>query len=109
MAGGAGRMVAAGLALVALVAAAVTARAETTLEKIGRTGTFVVGTRTGSPPFGFVDKQNNWGGFSVDMHWRISRGCHFAKRLHAGDSDATVRRRGSAVPSRRSSTLAPPP
>jgi ABC-type amino acid transport substrate-binding protein len=41
--------------------------AETTLEKIGRTGTFVVGTRTGSPPFGFIDKQNSWGGFAVDL------------------------------------------
>ena len=41
--------------------------AETTLEKVGRTGVFVVGARTGSPPFGFVDKENRWGGFSVDL------------------------------------------
>ena len=27
----------------------------------------MVGTRTGSPPFGFIDKQNNWGGFWVDL------------------------------------------
>ena len=41
--------------------------AETTLEKIDRTGTLVIGTRTGSPPFGFINKNNEWGGFSVDL------------------------------------------
>jgi ABC-type amino acid transport substrate-binding protein len=63
----------AALALVMLLGAAEPALAETTLEKIARTGTFVVGTRTGSPPFGFIDKQNQWGGFSVDL----------AKMIHA--------------------------
>jgi ABC-type amino acid transport substrate-binding protein len=62
-----GRIVAAGLALGVLLAGAGAALAETTLEKIGRTETFTVGTRTGSPPFGFIDKNNNWGGFSVDL------------------------------------------
>ena len=61
------RMALAGLALLLVLAGAGMAQAETTLEKIARTGTFVVGTRTGSPPFGFIDKQNNWGGFSVDL------------------------------------------
>ena len=61
------------LALVVLLGTAGAALAETTLEKIGRSGTFVVGTRTGSPPFGFIDKQNQWGGFSVDL----------AKLIHA--------------------------
>jgi ABC-type amino acid transport substrate-binding protein len=61
------RIVAAGLALGVLLVKAGPALAETTLEKVGRTGTFVVGTRTGSPPFGFIDKQNSWGGFSVDL------------------------------------------
>lgn len=55
------------LAVLFLLAGAVPAAAETTLEKIARTGTFVVGTRSGSPPFGFIDKQNQWGGFSVDL------------------------------------------
>jgi ABC-type amino acid transport substrate-binding protein len=55
------------LGLAVLTAGAAPAMAETTLEKIARTGTFVVGTRTGSPPFGFIDKQNTWGGFSVDL------------------------------------------
>ena len=55
------------LAVAIVVGGAASAWAETTLEKIGRTGTLVVGTRTGSPPFGFIDKSNNWGGFSVDL------------------------------------------
>ena len=53
--------------LALFVVGAAPAWAETTLEKVGRTGVFVVGTRTGSPPFGFVDKENRWGGFSVDL------------------------------------------
>jgi ABC-type amino acid transport substrate-binding protein len=43
------------------------AAAETTLEKINRTGIFMVGTRTASPPFGFINKQNEWVGFSIDL------------------------------------------
>ena len=61
------RILVAWLALGVLFAGAAPALAETTLEKIARTGTMVVGTRTASPPFGFIDKQNNWGGFSVDL------------------------------------------
>jgi ABC-type amino acid transport substrate-binding protein len=61
------RTVGLALALLVLVAGAGPALAQSTLEKIGRTGTFVVGTRTGSPPFGFIDRQNQWGGFSVDL------------------------------------------
>jgi ABC-type amino acid transport substrate-binding protein len=41
--------------------------AETTLEKIGRTGTLTIGTRTGSPPFAYVNKNNDWVGFSIDL------------------------------------------
>jgi len=41
--------------------------AETTLEKIKRTGVFTVGTRSASPPFGYINKQNEWVGFSVDL------------------------------------------
>jgi ABC-type amino acid transport substrate-binding protein len=40
---------------------------ETTLEKIARTGVLVIGTRTGSPPFAFVNRQNQWVGFSIDL------------------------------------------
>src|SRR3990172_259218 len=43
------------------------AAAETRLEKITRVGVFTVGTRTASPPFGYIDKQNEWVGFSIDL------------------------------------------
>src|SRR5215472_16497143 len=41
--------------------------AETTLEKIARTDTLTIGTRTGSPPFGYVNSKNEWVGFSIDL------------------------------------------
>ncbi len=41
--------------------------AETTLEKIARTGTLTIGTRTGSPPFGYVNSRNEWVGYSIDL------------------------------------------
>ncbi|HEX6437473.1 MAG TPA: transporter substrate-binding domain-containing protein [Candidatus Binatia bacterium] len=43
------------------------AGAETTLEKIARTGTLTIGARTGSPPFGYVNKNNEWVGFSIEL------------------------------------------
>ena len=43
------------------------ALAETTLEKIARTGVLTIGTRTGSPPFAYIDKENKWVGFSIDL------------------------------------------
>lgn len=55
------------LALVVTLSTAAPALAETTLEKIGRTGVLTIGTRTGSPPFAFVNKQNQWVGFSIDL------------------------------------------
>ena len=42
-------------------------QAETTLEKIDKNGTLVIGTRTGSPPFAYVNKNNEWVGFSIDL------------------------------------------
>lgn len=57
-----------GLILALLVFGAVGAvRAQSTLEKIERTGTLTIGTRTGSPPFGYIDKNNEWVGFSIDL------------------------------------------
>jgi polar amino acid transport system substrate-binding protein len=54
--------------ILALVAAGVApALAETTLEKIARTETLTIGTRTGSPPFGYVNSKNEWVGFSIDL------------------------------------------
>jgi polar amino acid transport system substrate-binding protein len=55
------------LALALLAGVGAPAWAETTLEKIGRTGTLVVGARTGSPPFGYRNAENQWVGFSVDL------------------------------------------
>lgn len=43
------------------------AGAETTLEKINSTGTMTIGTRTGSPPFAFINRSNKWVGFSIDL------------------------------------------
>jgi ABC-type amino acid transport substrate-binding protein len=43
------------------------AAAETTLEKIARTGVLTIGTRTGSPPFAYINKNNEWVGFSIDL------------------------------------------
>jgi ABC-type amino acid transport substrate-binding protein len=56
------------LLTLALVAGMVMpAMAETTLEKVSRTGVVTIGTRTGSPPFAFIDKKNEWVGFTVDL------------------------------------------
>jgi ABC-type amino acid transport substrate-binding protein len=55
------------LALVLIVPVAAPVSAETTLEKINRTGVLTIGTRTGSPPFAFVNKNNEWVGFSIDL------------------------------------------
>ena len=56
------------VAFAAILGLGVTAwAAESTLEKINRTGVFTVGTRTASPPFGYINKQNEWVGFSVDL------------------------------------------
>jgi ABC-type amino acid transport substrate-binding protein len=55
------------LILILSLSAAATARAETTLEKIARTGVLTIGTRIGSPPFAYIDKRNEWIGFSIDL------------------------------------------
>ncbi len=62
------RMLAVVLTLACALSLAPPAFAETTLEKITRTGTLTIGTRTSSPPFAFVNKANNeWVGFSIDL------------------------------------------
>jgi ABC-type amino acid transport substrate-binding protein len=38
-----------------------------TLEKIKSTGMLTIGTRTGSPPFAYVNKNNEWVGFTIDL------------------------------------------
>ena len=53
--------------LIVLISVTGSARAQTTLEKIARTGVITIGTRTGSPPFGYVNKNNEWVGFSIEL------------------------------------------
>lgn len=53
--------------VIAFAANAPVARGQTTLEKISQTGTLTIGTRTGSPPFAYVNKNNEWVGFSIDL------------------------------------------
>jgi polar amino acid transport system substrate-binding protein len=56
------------LATVIAVAGSITvSRAQTTLEKINQAGILTIGTRTGSPPFAYVNKNNEWVGFSIDL------------------------------------------
>ena len=38
-----------------------------TLERINQSGTLTLGTRTGSPPFAYVNAKNEWVGFSIDL------------------------------------------
>ena len=38
-----------------------------TLAKIKDTGVLTIGTRTGSPPFAYINKNNEWVGFSIDL------------------------------------------
>jgi ABC-type amino acid transport substrate-binding protein len=42
-------------------------RAEGTLAKIDKSGALIIGTRTGSPPFAYVNKNNEWVGFSIEL------------------------------------------
>jgi ABC-type amino acid transport substrate-binding protein len=55
-----------GAALVATAAAPALAQ-ESTVDKVKKTGVLTIGTRTGSPPFAYVNKQNQWVGFSIDL------------------------------------------
>lgn len=55
------------LVAVCVVAAVGSAPAQSTLDKIDKSGTLIIGTRTGSPPFAYVNKKNQWVGFSVDL------------------------------------------
>jgi ABC-type amino acid transport substrate-binding protein len=61
------RMLALVLTVSVLAGAVTPALAQTTLEKIARTETLTIGTRTGSPPFAYVNSKNEWVGFSIDL------------------------------------------
>jgi ABC-type amino acid transport substrate-binding protein len=41
--------------------------AQSTLDKIDKSGMLIIGTRTGSPPFAYVNKNNEWVGFSIEL------------------------------------------
>jgi ABC-type amino acid transport substrate-binding protein len=58
-------VIALAVALAAVGAAA--EAAQTTLERIDKNGMLIIGARTGSPPFGYVNKNNEWVGFSIDL------------------------------------------
>jgi len=58
------------VAALAVLASSVTpalAQAQGTLERINQSGTLTIGTRTGSPPFAYVNAKNEWVGFSIDL------------------------------------------
>jgi len=61
------RIVALTLTVMLALSLAAPALAETTLEKINRTGVLTIGTRTGSPPFAYINKNNEWVGFTIDL------------------------------------------
>ena len=56
------------LALVLALSSAAPALAQPdTLEKVKSSGALTIGTRTGSPPFAYINKNNEWVGFSIDL------------------------------------------
>jgi polar amino acid transport system substrate-binding protein len=55
------------LALAVAFTAAPTFAQTDTLEKIKSSGVLTIGTRTGSPPFAYVNKSNEWVGFTIDL------------------------------------------
>ena len=84
---------------VALLASSVTpafAQASSTLDKISQSGTLVIGTRTGSPPFAYVNSKNEWVGFSVDLVEELIRPA-LEKKL---GKPIKVERKESAPPTR---------
>jgi len=56
-----------GLPLARPAAAQGGACAEDTLDKIKRTGVFALGARQSTPPYGYLDAQNNWVGFATEI------------------------------------------
>ena len=62
------RLLATALALTLSLGVAAPAFAQSaTLDRINQSGTLTIGTRTGSPPFAFVNKDNQWVGFTIDL------------------------------------------
>jgi polar amino acid transport system substrate-binding protein len=61
------RMLAVFLSVGMLLSFSALAFAETTLEKIDRTGVLTIGTRTGLAGFAYINSNKEWGGFSIDL------------------------------------------
>jgi ABC-type amino acid transport substrate-binding protein len=61
------RLLALFLTVAVAFAAAPTLAQPDTLAKIKSAGVLTIGTRTGSPPFAYVNKNNEWVGFSIDL------------------------------------------
>lgn len=80
-------LVTAAPATLLLVLACTAAAAEGTLEKIARTGEFVIGYRTDSLPLSFQDGQGQPAGYSVDLCRRIGDGV----KRHLADDDVKVK------------------
>jgi polar amino acid transport system substrate-binding protein len=55
------------LAAFAVAMPGIPAAAEPTLDKIKNSGVFTIGVRNASPPFAFINKQNERVGFSIDL------------------------------------------
>ena len=55
------------ISLTILLFLSASAFAETTLEKINRTGVLTLGTRTNVPGIAYVNDKNEWVGFSIDL------------------------------------------
>ena len=92
----------------ALAVGAGSALAETTLEKIARTDTLTIGTRTGSPPFAYVNSKNEWVGFSIDLVEQlvlpeVSKKLGKPIKLEKKESTPPTRMFGRARPSNSSS------
>ncbi len=75
------------LAALLPILASADAAAEGTLEKIARTGEFVIGYRTDSLPLSFRNGQGQPAGYSVDLCRRIGEGV----QRHLADEDITVK------------------
>ena len=55
------------LCLATVLAVSAPAFAETTLEKVNRTGVLTIGTRTGVVPIAYKNQNNEWVGFAIDL------------------------------------------
>ena len=75
--------------------AAFPAFAQSTLEKIKNSGTFTIGVRNASPPFSFINKQNERAGFSNDLgmlvHKNIERKLGKAIKLEMKETSPNTR------------------